>query len=135
VRCATKVSWTRSKPASIPKATQNALQARLEQYAQKRWRQHCREVVVRFRAAFAYVDALPSKRQSMPGTPRERREQIQATPTRLFRLRYLGSDDAWEYAFFKYSDEKYELSLGASGSFEATPEEAFDCSARIYLMT
>jgi len=47
----------------------------------------------------------------------------------------LGNDDAWECAFFRYSDEKYELSLGASGSFEATPEEAFDCSARIYLTT
>lgn len=71
----------------------------------------------------------------MPGMPRERREHLEAIPIRLFRLRYLGSDDAWEYAFFKYSDEKYELSLGASGSFKATPDEAFYCSARIYLMT
>lgn len=28
---------------------------------------------------------------------------------------------------------KYELFVVASGSFEATPEEAFDCSAWMYL--
>ncbi len=34
---------------------------------------------------------------------------------------------------FKYSDEKHGLSVAASGSFEATPEQAFDCSAGLYL--
>ena len=29
--------------------------------------------------------------------------------------------------------EKYEISVVASGSFEATSEEAFDCSAGVYL--
>ena len=52
---------------------------------------------------------------------------------RLCRLGCLGSVNKWEYAFFKYSDMKYALSLVASGSFEATPEEAFDCSAGVYL--
>lgn len=129
-----KTTWVRAKPASIPKATQYALQVRLEKHAQKHWAKQCREVVVRFRGAFAYVDAFPLERQFMPGTTREQRDRIEATPTHLCRLRYLGSNDVWEYAFYKYSDEKYELSLGASGSFEATPEEGFDCSARIYLM-
>ena len=58
---------------------------------------------------------------------------IDAIPARLCRLGYLGSIDRWQHAFFKYSDEKYELSVVASGSFEATSEEAFDCSAGVYL--
>jgi hypothetical protein len=82
-------------------------------------------VKVRFRGAFAYVDAFPLERQYIPGTTAERRALIEATPIRLCRL--------WEYAFFKYSDEKYQLSVVASGSFEATPEEAFGCSAGVYL--
>lgn len=92
-----KKTWVRAKPASIPKATQYALQARLEKHAQKHWAKQCREVVVRFRGAFAYVDAFPCEHQFMPGTTREQRERIEATPTHLCRLRYLGSDDAWEY--------------------------------------
>lgn len=129
-----KTTWVRPKPARIPKAAQHALQARLERHAQKHWRTHCREVVVRFRGAFAYVNAFPREQQYMPGTTAKERDRLDAIPTRLCRLRYLGNDSTWEYGFFKYSDEKYGLSLGASGSSEATPEEAFDCSARIYLM-
>jgi hypothetical protein len=70
-----KRTWVRIKPASIPKATQHALRARLEKHAQVDWAKQCREVVVRFRAAFAYVDAFPRERQFMPGTTREQRER------------------------------------------------------------
>ncbi len=58
---------------------------------------------------------------------------IDATPTHLCRLGFLGNMDRWAFAFYKYSDEKYELSVGPSGSFEVTPEEAFDCAAGLYL--
>ena len=106
---------------------------RLMNHARTKWKGRCRAVVVRFRGAYAYIDAFPGKRQFLPGTPREMRAIIDAIPTRLCRLGYLGSIDRWEYAFFKYSDEKYELSVVASGSFEAALEEAFDCSAGVYL--
>jgi hypothetical protein len=86
-------------------------------------------VLIRFRGAFAYVDALPLSRE--PRT--QRRANREETPVRLCRLGYLGDNNRWQYAFFKYIDMKYALSLVASGSFEATPEEAFDCSARVYL--
>lgn len=130
-----KWEWVKAKPKGIPPAARYALQARLEKHAQKHWRQQCREVIVRFRGAFAYVDAFPRERQHMPSMTAQERARLDAIPLHLCRLRFLGSDLHWEYAFFKYSDEKYELSLGASGSFNATPEQAFDCSARIYLMT
>ena len=58
---------------------------------------------------------------------------IDTTPTHLCRLGYLESADRVACAFFKYSDERYEPSVVLSGSFEATPGEAFDCSAGVYL--
>ncbi len=88
---------------------------------------------MRFRGAYAYVDAIPAKRQHLPGTSRAERATVDAIPVRLCRLGYLGNRDRWAYAFFKYSDETYEPSVVASGSFVATPEEAFDCSASVYL--
>ena len=117
----------------IPQAEQHALRVRLEQHVRTNWSEQCRGIAVRFRGAFAYVDAFPLDRQSMPGTTPEERAQIEATPTHLCRLGYLGSPDRWEFAFFKYSDEKYEPSFLPSGMFVGTPEEAFDCSAQVYL--
>jgi hypothetical protein len=77
----------------------------------------------------ARVDAFQSESE----TPSERIAGSDTIPTRLCRLGYLGDINKWQYAFFKYSDMKYALSVVASGSFEATPEEAFDCSAGVYL--
>ncbi|MFI5341003.1 MAG: hypothetical protein ACHQ7N_14345 [Candidatus Methylomirabilales bacterium] len=112
---------------------QATLRARLEQHVRTHWSERCREVVVRFRGAFAYIDAFPFQQQFMPGTTPEERARIEATPTRLCRLGYLGRADLWAFAFFKYSDEKYEPSFLPSGMFVGTPEEAFDCSAQVYL--
>lgn len=125
--------WVRAPRGPIPKAVQNALRARLEKHARAKWKGRCRGVVVRFRGAYAYVDAFSSESPHMPWTTPEQRARIDATPTRLCRLGYLGSLDQWQYAFYKYSDEKYALSVVASGSFEATPEQAFDCAAGVYL--
>ena len=125
--------WGRAPGGPIPEAVQDELRRRLEKHVSSKWNERCREVKVRFRGVFAYVDAFPLERQYIPGTTAERRALIDATPARLCRLGYMGNADLWEYAFYKYSDAKYQLSVVASGSFEATPEEAFDCSAGVYL--
>lgn len=36
-------------------------------------------------------------------------------------------------AFYKYSDETYELCALKTGTFLGTPEEAFDTAAQVYL--
>lgn len=123
----------RSRKGSTSNAVQSALRSRLERHVRTHWKDRCRGIVVRFRGAFAYVDAFPLDRQSMPGTTPEERAQIEATPTHLCRLGYLGSPDRWEFAFFKYSDETYEPSFLPSGAHVGTPEEAFDCAAQVYL--
>jgi len=126
-------AWVRAPRKAIPKAVRAALRTRLEKHVQVKWRGQCRQVLVRFRGAFAYVDAVPTQRQHLPDTHSGRRALADATPTRLCRLGYLGRADRWEYAFFKYSDEKYALSLLASGSFEAGPEQEFDAPPGVYL--
>lgn len=118
---------------SIPEAAQATLRARLERHVRAHWKDRCREVVVRFRGAFAYIDAFPLQQQFMLGTTPEEQARIEATPTHLCRLGYLGNLERWEFAFFKYSDEKYEPSFLPSGAFVGTPEEAFDCAAQVYL--
>lgn len=121
------------RTASVPKSAQEALRACLEQHVRTHWSQRCRGIVVRFHGAFAYVDAFPLDRQFMPGATPEEQARIEATATHLCRLGYLGRADLWAFAFFKYSDEKYEPSFLPSGEFSGTPEEAFDCSAQVYL--
>ncbi len=105
----------------------------MERHVRAHWKDRCREVVVRFRGAFAYIDAFPLHQQFMLGTTLEERARIEATPKHLCRLGYMGRADIWAFAFFKYSDEKYEPSLLPSGASVGTPEEAFDCAAQVYL--
>ena len=125
--------WVRKPHGPIPKAVRDQLRVRLARHVRTKWKGRCREVAIRFRGAYAHIDAFPAKREYLPRISPEERAIIDATPTHLCRLGYLGIGGVWEYAFFKYSDEKYALSLVASGSFEATPEQAFDCAAGVYL--
>ena len=46
-------------------------------------------------------------------------ERLRNTPTHLWRLRYFGGDD-WGFAFYTYSNEKYELAVFPDGSFIGT---------------
>jgi hypothetical protein len=75
---------------SIPHAVQLALQARLERHVYAHWKDRCGEIVVRYRGAFAYVDAFPLRHQFMPGTTPEEQVRVEATPTHLCRLGYMG---------------------------------------------
>ncbi|MEI8189343.1 MAG: hypothetical protein WCI75_06475 [candidate division NC10 bacterium] len=124
---------SRAGKGTIPSKTQAALRTSLERHAEQAWGDLCREVVVRFRGAFAYVDVFPRHRQFLPGETAEQQTLIEATPTHLCRLQYLGRHDLWGFAFYKYSDNKYEPSFLPSGAMGGTAEEAFDCAADVYL--
>jgi hypothetical protein len=126
-------TWAIDSKRAIPKDVQNALRARIERHAGEKWADSCRKVDMRFRGGFAYVDAFPKEVQVPHGASAADRAAYEATRTHLFRLKYLGSPNNWEYSFFCYSSESYKLSVCASGSFEATPEQAFDSAAGVYL--
>jgi hypothetical protein len=110
-----KKTW---RLARVPENAQMQLQQRLQLHAAKEWRDQCDGVEVKVRGVYAYVDAVPKGEE---------------TATHLCRLEYLGRQDEWGFAFYKYSDQKYERSVLLTGSFVGTPEECFDCSAMAYL--
>jgi hypothetical protein len=106
---------------------QRSLQDRLEKHARSSWPQAGIDLVVHFRGRFAYVGHLERRRNG------RRPDAGDAIPMPLFRLGFTGNPRRWLFALFRYSHEDFEPCLGASGSFTATPEQAFDCAARLYL--
>lgn len=102
--------------AAIPDSTKTSVSQRLSRRQRERWPQ-LKELKVRFRGRFAYVDGVMPDDDVWP----------------LFRLRYGGYANDWGFAFYAASSETYEDSILPSGAFEATPEEALDCACGTYL--
>ena len=107
---------------------------RLTRYAGQRFAGRYARLDIRFRGQFCYVDAFeePDDFLDSPLDAR-RRERLRETPIHLCRLRYFGDEERWGFAFYKYSNERYELSAFPSGDFLGPPEEAFEESAGVYL--
>jgi hypothetical protein len=101
------------RSAEIPDYVLEELRARLETHIANQW-PACEAVSVRKRGQFAYISAQGPK---------------DAKPEPLCRLRYLGSMDSWEFAYYSWSRESYEPSFLDSGSPVGAPEECFDASA------
>jgi len=121
----------------IPPAVQASTRARLEAFAAEHYAGKYLQLDIRFKGKFCYIDAFtepppyyPSP--SFPETEEEYRARMMSEPLHLCRLRYHGGD-RWDMAFYKYSDEKYELCVLGTGSFFGTPEEGFDTAASAYL--
>ncbi len=125
-----KRGWVYVGSREIPEDARSKLKERLEKHAAEKWRGRCRRIIITFRRNFAYVGVLEAsddtKRKKQP-------KEAETIVTRLCRLRYLGSASKWEFAFYKYSDERYQLCYLPSGSFSGTPESCFDCAANVYL--
>ena len=100
----------------IPESTKGSLEQKLRARQRERWPQ-LREIRVRYRGEFAYVDAVMPDGEVNP----------------LFRLRYGGYASVFGFAIYLWSKEGYEDSILPNGSFEATPQEALDCACGLYL--
>jgi hypothetical protein len=133
--------WMPSPPGTggvpIQPNIQARTRARIEAFAAEHYAGNYTRLDIRFKGKFCYIDAYtePPPFHPIPGFPEteeEYHERMTSTPTHLCRLRYHGID-RWEMAFYKYSDEKYELCIFDNGSFFGTPEEGFDTAARLYL--
>jgi len=119
----------------IPPAKQLEVRERLERYAAKHYAGRYTRLEIRFRGALCYMDAYqepspPSRAQlaSTGETEQEYLSRVGSFPIHLGRLRYFGGD-RWTYAFFTYSNERYEPAVFASGDWFGTPEDAFDLGA------
>ncbi len=123
----------------IPASVQADVQKRILKVAEEHFQGRYTRLDIRFRGQFCYIDAYTEPVLSdtwpppdWPETREEYQERLRNTPTHLCRLRYFG-DDQWGFAFFTYSNEKYELSVYPNGEFLGTPENAFLTSASLYL--
>jgi hypothetical protein len=99
-----------------PASTKTSLGQRLSDRARQRWPALDR-VSVRFRGAFAYVDAHLPDGEIMP----------------LCRLRYGGSASIWGFAIYRASHDDYQDSFLPTGHATGSPEEALDCACGLYL--
>ena len=122
----------------IPENVKREVTQRIEKYAAEHYAGKYTRLDIRFRGQFCYVDAYtePVVTDSWPPEdwPESREEYIERlrnTPTHLCRLRYFGNDK-WGFAFYTYSNEKYELSVFPNGEFFGKPEDAF-AAAAMYL--
>lgn len=126
-----------SQGGAIPDTVQWRTQERLNRYAQQHLAGRYTRLDIRFRGQFCYLDAYtepdPSSANWLPAdrkeTPEEYLERLRTTPVHLCRLRYLGNQERWGFAFYTYSHQRYEVSFLPSGDFTGTPEEAFEVSA------
>ena len=122
----------------IPAAVKERTKKRIEAHAEKNYAGKYLRLKIRFRGQFCYIDAYTEPCVSDEYTPphfashEEYVEHARNIPVHLGRLRYFGDEESWSYAFYKYSDEKYELCIMGNGDFYGTPEEAFDTGA-VYL--
>ncbi len=99
-----------------PTSTKTSLGQRLSDHARQRW-PALNRVSIRFRGAFAYVDAHLPDGEIMP----------------LCRLRYSGSASIWGFAIYRASHNDYQNSFLPTGHTAGSPEEALDCACGLYL--
>jgi len=123
----------------IPVRIKAEVEQRIERVAEEHFKGKYMRLDVRFRGRFCYIDTYREPQVSpdwppadWPETREEYIERLRSTPTHLCRLRYFG-DDRWGFAFYTYSNEKYELAVYPDGEFLGKPEEAFMVSAVVYL--
>jgi hypothetical protein len=121
---------------AIPKTAQQRIRDRILAYAEAHHQGRYTRLEIRFRGAFCYIDAYTEPILSpgwpppdYPETREEMIERLRNTPTHLCRLRYFGNEDAWSFAFYTYSNDRYEPALFPNGSWYGTPEEAFESSS------
>jgi len=125
----------------ITDAVKRRTGARIQRYAEQHFAGRYTRLDIRFRGQFCYIDAYTEPEPLTPSWPppdwsesrEEMQERLRNTPTHLCRLRYRGDQERWGFAFYTYSNERYELSMFPSGGFFGTPEEAFEVSAGMYL--
>ncbi|WP_427017773.1 hypothetical protein ACQCSX_03935 [Pseudarthrobacter sp. P1] len=102
--------------ARIPDSTKTSLHQHLSARAAERWPQ-IERIEVRFRAGFAYVDALLSGGEVLP----------------LCRLRYAGYANAWGFAIYRASHDDYQDNYLPTGLAGGSAEDALDTACGLYL--
>jgi hypothetical protein len=101
-------------PKPIPASTKTSLHQRLLARQPERWPA---AVQVRFHGRFTSVDGELAGGEMLP----------------LSRLRHLDSASMWGFAIYLASRNGYQNSVLPSGRPLGTPQQALDCTSRMYL--
>ena len=119
----------------IRSSKQWEVRQRIERHAASKYAGRYNRLDIRFRGALCYIDAFtepeppsPSLLKATGETKEQFVDRLRSVPTHLGRLRYFGGD-RWSYAFYTYSNERYEPTVFPTGDWFGTPEEAFDIGA------
>jgi len=99
----------------IPESTKDSLQYRLAARARERWPAIAR-INTRFRAGFAYVDAVLTDGDVLP----------------LCRLRYASYANMWGFAIYRASHDDYQDSYLPTGQSAGTADDALDTACGLY---
>jgi hypothetical protein len=124
----------------IPEVVKCGVIRRITETAEKHFKDKHARLKIYFKNQFCYIDVFTEPKVTKNWPPKdwpESREEyinrIRNTPTHLCRLRYFGfGEDRWGYAFYTYSNEKYEICVYPNGEFFGKPEDAFLSSAEVY---
>lgn len=119
------VEYELSPMSKPPEQAVLRLKKRLAEHVRNHWPDKVKSISVRVRGGFVYIDAELS---GVAGSPEDEEDGEQP----LCRLRYLGDDDRWEFAFYSWSrglQGGYEPSYLNNGQPFGTPEQCFDCAA------
>lgn len=128
--------WTldpHSGGVKIPDRTKRDVQTRLQACFAALGHDKAYRLEVRFRGALCYIDAYktpdpgPSPNlvaywESQGWNVEEGKAAYRQEPTHLGRLRHFAAD-RWSYAFYTYSNERYEATV-LDGDWFGTPEQA-----------
>ncbi len=125
----------------VPEPVQRRTEQRLCRAAEKHFAGRYTRLEIRFRGQFCYVDAYTEPEEPGPNWPpadwpetrEEHLDRLRNTPTHLCRLRYFGDEERWGFAFYTYSNDRYELSVYPSGEFVGPSEAALQVAADAYL--
>ena len=124
----------------IPDAVRRRLEERIRRYAEAHFAGRYTRLDIRFRGQFCYIDAYTEPQMTPDWPPpdwsetrEEYQERLRNTAVHLCRLRYFGDVERMGFAFYTYSNERYELAMLPTGDFFGPPEEALHVAAGVYL--
>lgn len=124
----------------VPDAVRRATKAAILAHGQRHFTGLYRELGVRFKAQFCYVDAYVEPEEPVAdeesvdagGNRGEYLERVRSSELKLCRLRFFAPD-RWSLAIYSYAQERYETSVFADGGFVGRPQDGFDLAANLYL--
>ncbi|MBI3524000.1 MAG: hypothetical protein HY066_05630 [Betaproteobacteria bacterium] len=120
---------------TIPPSLRTAISTRLQAHAAKHYVGRYSRLEIKFRGALCYIDAFLEADAELLNSWKQQGLDVadaaaryRERPVHLGRLRHFAPE-RWSYAFYTYSNERYEPALYPSGEWFGTPEEAFDIGA------